>query len=182
MNKFKAGDKVIVLDNHSKNIIKCINDMIGKICEIKGEGSDMYQVWQPNKKDWWFFYEYELDFASTENIGVTIQNGNTTVILSNGKIGKSHCKDGDTYNKGIGVVIATARAYGVDLQKCADLISKKENPDLTELKSIIEQAKKFFKDNEQPKHKKLKRLKLLKEQLKNGKISREFYEELLEEI
>lgn len=160
MSKFKAGDKVIVLNNKDYPYIKDINKMVGKICEIRSVISrlsldNVYCVYTLDKKDCWYFNEDQLELVLPyEIIKVTKENKNITVRLQNGKVGKAHCKENDTYNEGIGIVIATARAYGVDLQDCADLVSeKKEKPDLTELKSIIERATKFLKDNEKPKYK-----------------------------
>lgn len=155
MNKFKVGDKVKVLNNENYPQYEEMNKMVGKVCEIKEIIGEYCVIWQPDKKNTWIFREYLLELAQPyEIIKVTKDNKNITVELQNGKKGKAHCEECDTYNEGIGVVIATARAYGVDLQKCADLVSKKSNDkDLAELKSIIERAKKFLKDNEKTKYK-----------------------------
>jgi len=155
MAKFKVGDKVKVLNNNnSKNKKK--NDMVGKVCEIRNiwdEDNDDYTVWQPDETDYWWFYGDQLELVLPyETIKITIKDKNTTVELPNSKIGKAHCKD-DEYNEGIGVVIATARAYGVDLQKVADLVCKEDKKDLTELKSIIERAKQFLEKAEKQKYK-----------------------------
>ena len=158
MSKFKVGDMVRV-KNTSFAKYKGKIEMLGKICEIKAiieyEDRCHVEVWQQDKRDFWCFNEDDLELVlSYETIKVTKDNKNITVELQNGKKGKAHCEECDIYNEGIGVVIATARAYGVDLKDCADLVSKKSNDkDLTKLKSIIERAKKFLKDNEKTKYK-----------------------------
>lgn len=153
MAKFKVGDMVRVLNNKYYPDYKIQNEMVGNVYVIIGyDQSDETHVLSPNGRSAYHFKENQLEKCNNI-IAVLKDNNNTTVELPNGKRGKAHCKD-DEYNEGIGVIIATARAYGVDLQKCADLVSKKvNNKDLTELKSIIERAKQFLEKAEKQKYK-----------------------------
>ena len=62
MAKFKIGDKVRIL-KYSGTVFEK-RAMVGKICEIKDVDEESipveYKVWQPDKRDHWFFSETEL--------------------------------------------------------------------------------------------------------------------------
>lgn len=65
--KFKEGDKVRVVDVSKHDASEAIG-MLGHICEIRGvdgfyTNGYNYQVWQPDKKDYWYFKESELELA-----------------------------------------------------------------------------------------------------------------------
>ena len=103
MNKFKVGDKVLVLKTDSELSRK--KEVVGKVCEIRSvwDGDNYYYtVWTPDKTDWWWFYGDQLELVLPyETIKITIKDKNTTVELPNGRKGKAHCKDCDTYNEGL---------------------------------------------------------------------------------
>lgn len=66
--KYKVGDKVRVLGTDD-NVIKAKVNMIGKICEVFHCGNGIYDVWQPDKKDYWSFYEHQLEPAEKRKRG-----------------------------------------------------------------------------------------------------------------
>ncbi len=69
--KFKVGDKVRVI-NVERHCLNETKNMLERVCEIKDiykYGDGYYVVWQPDKKDYWYFREDELQPADKRKRG-----------------------------------------------------------------------------------------------------------------
>lgn len=69
--KYKVGDKVRVI-NVERHCLNETKNMLERVCEIKDiykYEDDYYVVWQPDKKDYWYFKEDELQLVDKRKRG-----------------------------------------------------------------------------------------------------------------
>ena len=83
---YKAGEKVLVLSNHQKDIAE-MQDMVWNVCEIESDNGTLYAVWN-NKKDNFYYFPYhclspafEEDSLSGKEAKVTIDGKEYSVTL-----------------------------------------------------------------------------------------------------
>ena len=69
--KYKAGDKVRVVNNTNNPEIKEMNDMIGEVCEIQSENFGGYKVFNLEKDTIWNFREEDL--APAKKLGHEVE-------------------------------------------------------------------------------------------------------------
>ena len=69
------------------------------------------------------------------------RNNKTIIKLPNGKMGVAKCDPKDEFSEGIGVLFATARAYGLDLNEVAKLCEKKEPRKIAEVGDYVKVVK-----------------------------------------
>ena len=60
---FKPGDKVRILDSTSKSMVPEIASMIGQVCEVKLVYGGDLSVYDPNRRDFWYFHRHEVELV-----------------------------------------------------------------------------------------------------------------------
>jgi len=150
--KYKVGDKVTVrqwddmkkeygLDrcgniNCNYLFTRAMRPYCGKKVEISDVWSGGYGVYGDVNAWSEEMFENSADKAG-ETIQHLIRNNKTIIKLPNGKVGIAKCDPKDKFNEGIGAVIATARAYGIDLKDIAKLCEKKEPRKIAEVGDYV---------------------------------------------
>jgi len=83
---YKAGDKVLVLSNHQKDIAE-MQDMVWNVCEIEWNNGIIYAVWN-NKKDNFYYFPshclspvFEEDSLSGKEAKIVIDGKEYSVTL-----------------------------------------------------------------------------------------------------
>jgi len=155
--KFKVGDKVTVRqwDDMEKeyglcssgdsipipvcSFVKNMELFCGKKVTIEEVYGNYYGIKEDDCHWCWTDEMFEESKISKNDFSFDclIRNNKTIIKLPNGKVGIAKCDPKDEFSEGVGVLIATARAYGLNLNEVARLCEKKEPRKIAEVGDYI---------------------------------------------
>jgi len=151
--KFKVGDKVTVRqwDDMKKeyglyssgdsipipvcSFVKKMELFCGKKVTIEEVYGNCYGIEEDDCH--WYWTDEMFENSADKPIQHLIRGDKTIIKLPNGKVGVAKCDPKDEFSEGIGAVIATARAYGLNLNEVAKLCEKKEPRKIAEVGDYV---------------------------------------------